>query len=138
MLRPCLTKPSYVAAYTEITGHSNLLSASYTHSIDTANDWLLAFQNSTHHVIKQAHILPVFLGISCIILGIFLGIAAGTKGFVANTGKYYGHNTSIVRSLTKCKDNFLDCTGSITVILLRIVKPYPGIENPFDRCTGMI
>src|SRR4030042_5299485 len=95
MPRSRLTKNSQVGRNRYITGTANLLSASYTHTINPANGWFLALKDSIHHAVEQVHVCTVFLRLVGIILGIFFGITAGAESPRADSGKDTSNNISL-------------------------------------------
>ena len=80
----------------EVTGHSNFLATTDSHAVDPADDGFVAAENAGNHVVEQAHVLPVFLRVTRVILGVFLGVSAGAKCPVAGSGEYDADNVTCI------------------------------------------
>ncbi len=113
----------------EITGHANLLSAADPHTVNPANHRLVVHQDRGYHVVEEAHILFILLGIPGIVLGILLGVAPGTEGLVARAGKYHSHHAAVVGGLPHGKNHLLHGVRGIGVILLGVVQDDPGVKE---------
>ena len=121
MFWSCLPEACHIAGNAEVASHANFLSTAYAHAVNTANNRFLAHKYGRDHVIKQPHILGVFLRVAGIVFGIFLGVATSAKCFVTYGGKNDCHYTAVVGSLTERKYHLFNCTCSIRIVLFRII-----------------
>ena len=80
-----------------------------------------------HHVVEQAHVLPVFLRVAGVVLGVFLGVAAGAEGLVAGAGEDDAVDVARVRRRAEREDHALHHVGRVGVVLRRVVERDPGV-----------
>ena len=117
----------------EITGHADFLAAADAHAVDPADDRLVAAQNGRHHVVEQPHVLAVFLRVAGIVFGIFLGVAAGAEGLVADRREDHGVNFPVDGSAAESEDRRLHHFRRVGIVLGRIVEDDPGVVQAFGR-----
>jgi hypothetical protein len=84
VLGASLTEAGEVLSDGEVAGHADFLAATDAHAIDAADHRLVAAQDGRDHVVEQSHVLAVFLRIAGVVFGVFLGVAAGAEGLVAD------------------------------------------------------
>ena len=117
----------------EVAGHADLLAATDAHAVDAADHRLVAGQDGADHVVEQAHVLAVFLRLPGVVLGVFLGVAAGAESLVADAGEDHAADVAGVRSRAHRQDHALDHVGGVGVVLARVVEPDPGVVQTFDH-----
>ncbi|MBA7673714.1 hypothetical protein ES703_81918 [subsurface metagenome] len=116
----------------DVTGHSDLLSTGNPHPVDTAYGRLLAHQDGIDHPVEQIHVFAVFIGLSRIVFGVFLGVSARTESSVPDRCKNHGNHTPVQRSTLKPGDHSFDHLGGVGVVLGRIVEDDPGRVKIFN------
>ena len=128
-----LTEAREVLRDREVAGHADFLAAADAHAVDAANHRLVAAENRRDHVVEQPHIAAVFLRIAGVIFGVFLGVAAGAKRFVADAGE--DHRDDVARSTGRAEgqNGRLHHVGGVGVELAGIVERDPGVEQPGHR-----
>jgi len=106
----------------EIARHADLLAARHAHAVDAADDRLVAAQDRAHHVVEQAHVLPVLLGAPGVVGGVLLGVAAGAEGALAGAGEDHRDAGAVVRGAPEAEDHALDHPGGVGIVLARVVE----------------
>ena len=132
-LGPAWPKRARSCAIGEVAGHADFLAAADAHAVDARDHRLVATEDRRHHVVEQAHVLPVFLRIAGVIFGIFLGVAAGAERLVADAGEHHRDDVARVRGGAEGADHALHHVGRVGIVLARVVEPDPGIEQPRRR-----
>ena len=83
VLGPGLAEAREVLRDREVAGHADLLAAADAHAVDAADHRLVAGEDRRDHVVEQPHVLAVLLRLAGVVLGVFLGVAAGAERLVA-------------------------------------------------------
>jgi hypothetical protein len=100
---------------------------SWPHPIDHG---LVAGENRRHHVVEQAHVLPVLQRMAGVILGVFLGVSTGAEGPFAHSGEHHAVDVAGLRGGTERHDQALDHFRRVRIQLIRVVERDPDIEQP--------
>ena len=87
----------------EVAGHADFLAAADAHAVDAADHRLVAAEDRRDHVVEQAHVLAVFLRIAGVVLGVFLGVAAGAEGLVAGAGEHHATTSRALDAARKAR-----------------------------------
>ena len=124
-----LAEPREILGDGEIAGHADFLAAADAHAVDARDHRLVAAEDRRHHVVEQAHVLPVFLRIAGVIFGIFLGVAAGAERLVAHAGKDHRDDVARIRGGAEGADDALHHIRRVGIELAGIVEPDPGVEQ---------
>jgi hypothetical protein len=111
----------------EVAGHADFLAAADAHAVHAADHRLVAGEDRRHHVVEQPHVLPVLLRVAGVVLGVFLGVAAGAEGLVAHAGEHHAAHVARSGGRAEREDHALHHVGGIGVVLRRVVEPDPGV-----------
>ncbi len=117
----------------KVAGHADLLAAADAHAVDAADHRLVAGEDRRDHVVEQPHVAAIFLRIAGVVLGVFLGVAAGAERLVAGAGEHHGDDIARGARLAEREDHALHHVGGVGVELRRIVERDPGVEQAGDR-----
>lgn len=90
-------------------------------------------ENRRNHVVKEPHVAAVFLRVSGIVFGIFLGVAARAEGLVAGSGKHNGDDIAGSACGAERENDRLYHFGIVGIKLRRIIERYPRIVEPSHR-----
>ena len=123
----------------EIAGHADFLAAADAHAVDAGDDRLVAAEDRRDHVVEQPHVLAVFLRVAGVVLGIFLGVAAGAERLVAGAGEHHRVDVPGVARGAEGEDDALHHVGGVGIELRRVVEGDPGVEQAGDlRAIGRL
>ena len=100
-----LAEARQVLRHGEVAGHADLLPAADAHAVDAADHRLVAGEDRRHHVVEQAHVLPVLLRVPGVVLGVLLGVAAGAEGLVAGAGEHHATDVAGIGGRAEGEDD---------------------------------